>query len=194
MPEAQTAAEVARVVSDTLECHGLSYAIGGAIALGFYAPPRATIDVDVNVFVDPSTRLEQALSALREAGFAPDEPFDAVAAQAKSEGQFRGRVAGLRVDVFVPAIPYYAELEARRKQVVLLRRPLWILSAEDLVVLKLMFFRRKDVADAEAVLREQGAALDRRFIRAKLVELAGVADERVAAWDRLDGEIPAGLS
>jgi len=182
---------VARGLADVLERRGLPYAIGGAIALGFYATPRATIDVDVNVFVSPVADLERALSALGEAGFVADDALHVLADQARAEGQFRGRVAGLRVDVFVPAVPYYAELEGRRRQVALLGRPLWILSAEDLVVLKMMFFRRKDLADVEAVLREQGALLDRRFVRQKLVDLSGELDERIAAWDQLDSDVPA---
>jgi len=37
-------AEVARVLADALDRRGLPYAVGGALALGFYAPPRATLD------------------------------------------------------------------------------------------------------------------------------------------------------
>lgn len=71
------------------------------------------------------------------------------------------------------------------RNAVLLGRPLKILSPEDLVVLKLIFFRRKDLADAEAMLRDQGTALDRRKIRDRLVKLVGEQDERVRAWDEL---------
>jgi hypothetical protein len=44
MAGTRTAAEIARAVADELERDGLPYAIGGALALGFYAPPRATVD------------------------------------------------------------------------------------------------------------------------------------------------------
>lgn len=161
MAEQPTAAEVARAVADVLDRHGLGYAIGGAIALGFYAAPRATIDVDINIFVPPADGLSVALRALSDAGFAPHEDEATLHARANAEGQFRGTISGLRVDVFVPAIAYYAELADRRRQVVLLGRPAWILGPEDLVVLKLMFFRRKDLADVEALLRDQGVSVDR---------------------------------
>jgi hypothetical protein len=185
MAEERTAVEVARIVADALERHGLSYAVGGAIALAFYATPRATVDVDVNVFVSPDTELDRILSALQDTGFVPDEDRDTLARHAREEGQFRGRVSNLRVDVFVPAVPYYAELERRRTQTALLGKPLWIVGADDLAVLKMMFFRRKDLADVEAVLRDRGPALDRAYVRRRLVELAGPDDERVAAWDEL---------
>jgi hypothetical protein len=189
MAEDRSAAEVARDLADALEQSGIPYAIGGAIALGFYAPPRATVDVDVNVFVSPEGELARALDALRGAAFTPEDDPETVSQQAREEGQLRGTVGAMRVDVFVPAIPYYAELEGRRRQVVLLGRPLWILAAHDLVVLKMMFFRRKDLADVEAVLRDQGPAVDREWVRRKLAELAGEGDERLRAWDELARDV-----
>ena len=66
---------------------------------------------------------------------------------------------------------------------------MWIIAPEDLVVLKMMFFRRKDLADIEAVLRDRGATFDRGYVRRKLVELAGAEDERVRAWDELARDV-----
>jgi hypothetical protein len=191
MAEQPTAAEVARAVADVLDRHGLGYAIVGAIALGFYAAPRATIDVDINIFVPPADGLSVALRALSDAGFVAHEDDATLHARANAEGQFRGTISGLRVDVFVPAIAYYAELADRRRQVVLLGRPAWILGPEDLVVLKLMFFRRKDLADVEALLRDQGVSVDRTFIRAKLIELVGADDERMTTLESIERDVDA---
>ncbi len=191
MADDRTAVDVARMVADALDRRGLSYAVGGAIALAFYTAPRATIDVDVNVFVSPDTDLDRVLSALGEMGFVPGEDRDSLGRHARDEGQFRGYASGFRVDVFVPVIPYYAELETRRRQVSLLGRPLWILDANDLAVLKMMFFRRKDLADVEAILRDQGPSLDRAYVRRRLIELTGAGDERVVAWDGLVRDVAA---
>src|SRR5213594_2717229 len=90
MAEDRSAAEVARDLADALEQGGIPYAIGGAIALGFYAAPRATVDVDVNVFVSPERELARALDALRGAGFNPEDDPQALSRQAREEGQFRG--------------------------------------------------------------------------------------------------------
>jgi len=100
-------------------------------------------------------------------------------------------VGGLRVDVFVPAIPYYQALAHRTRNVTLLGRPATILGPEDLVILKMMFFRRKDLADVEALVREQGADLDRDFVRRTLVELVGTDDERVSTFDAIVRDVDA---
>jgi hypothetical protein len=191
MAEIESAAEVARALADALQRQALPYAIGGAIALGYYAVPRATVDVDVNVFIAPASELERVLAVLAQVGFVPNESLPALRKRAIEEGQFRGAVRGLRVDVFVPAIPYYEELARRTREVTLLGRPATILGPEDLVVLKMMFFRRKDLADVEALLREQGAALDRGFVRETLVELVGAEDERVSTFDTIVRDVDA---
>ncbi len=183
-----TAVEVARLLADVLDERDVSYAIGGALALGFYAVPRATVDVDINIFVDPTSQLQLLLDVLASAGFSTDTEQNVLAEQAVQEGQFRGRVSGLRVDVFVPAIPYYASLAERRQQVTLLGHPVWILGPEDLVVLKMVFFRRKDLADVEAVLRDQ-ENLNREFVRRTLIGLVGAADERVVTLQEIERDV-----
>ena len=183
-----TVVDVARSLAEALEKRELSYAIDGALALGFYAVPRATVDVDINIFLDPRNQLPLILDVLESAGFKADTELKALAEQAAQEGQFRGRVAGLRVDVFVPAIPYYASLAERRRQVPLLGQPVWILGPEDLVVLKMFFFRRKDLADIEAVLRDQDD-LDRDFVRRTLIGLVGGDDERVKVLSEIERDV-----
>ena len=185
---AKTAAQVARAIADALAGRKIPYAIGGAIALGFYAPPRATVDVDVNIFVSAGRGLAKALDTLKDSGFVAETDAPILLRQAREEGQFRGRLEGIRVDVFVSTVPFYKELKRRVRNAALLGRPLKILSPEDLVVLKLMFFRRKDLADAEAVLRDQGTALNRRKVRDRLMKLVGEEDQRVRAWDELASE------
>ena len=184
MPDRPDAATLARRLADALEAEGLSYAIGGALALGHYTPPRATVDVDLNVFIAVPGEIDALLGCLRTCGFEPDEA-SAVERTAIEDGQFRGRIHGMRVDVFVPALDLYASLERGRRHVSFVGRPGWIVGPEDLATLKMLFFRRKDLADVEALVRAQGSALDQTAVRARLVEMMGEEDERVREWDAI---------
>lgn len=47
-----SAPEVARTLADALEQAQVPYAVGGALALAVWGFPRATNDVDLDVFVD----------------------------------------------------------------------------------------------------------------------------------------------
>jgi hypothetical protein len=102
----KTAAQVARSIADALERQKIPYAIGGAIALGFYAPPRATLDVDINIFVTGIRGFTKALGTLNDSGFVAEADPATLLRQAREEGQFRGRVGSIRVDVFVPTVPF----------------------------------------------------------------------------------------
>lgn len=64
-------------------------------------------------------------------------------------------------------------------------RDVWVLAAEDLAVLKLMFFRPKDLADLHALVRGFGEQLDDAAVRAQVAALMGEDDERVDEWDRI---------
>ena len=175
---------IARKLADALEAADLPYAVGGALALGYYTPPRGTVDVDINVFIAVPGDIDKAVACLVACDFEPDNP-STLHRTAADDGQFRGRLDGMRVDVFVPAIDLYAALERGRRQVLIANRPGWILGPEDLAVLKMMFFRRKDLADVEALVHAQGASLDLAAIRAQLVDLMDEDDERVSEWDSI---------
>lgn len=65
------AAEIGLAIAQTLESRNVEYALGGALAYGVWALPRATKDVDLNLFVAPE-QLPDALDALAAAGVAFD--------------------------------------------------------------------------------------------------------------------------
>ncbi|MBI5526809.1 MAG: hypothetical protein HY897_10795 [Deltaproteobacteria bacterium] len=184
MVEIPTAPEVARRLADALEQAGVPYAVGGAIAYGLHAPPRATNDVDINVFVD-ADRLEPVFDAFERAGATVDRTT--AAESARQRGDFKARAGPMRVDVFVPSIALYASAASRVREAVLLGRPIKVLSAEDLTIFKLLFFRAKDVSDVERLVAFRGDDLDRQYVREWLVALVGVEDERVAKWDVIVG-------
>lgn len=185
---ATTPAELAVVLAERLADAGIPYAIGGAVAYGYWGVPRGTQDLDLNIFV-VAEDASPAVDVLIAAGVRFDR--DAALASARERGDARGVYGDMPVDVFFLAIPLH-ESAARRTVVVgLLGRRIEILSAEDLVVFKLLFFRGKDVVDVERVLAAQGTRLDRDYVRRWLVDCVGSDDVRVARWDQLCSALPA---
>lgn len=177
--------EAALAIADALEGHGVPYALGGAHAYGQYGIPRATNDVDVNVFVDPAA-LAPVVAALHAAGIDVDP--EAARRQAEDQGMFVARLGPFRIDVFTPSIDFAWEAGRTRVAHVVEGRPVWFLSPEALCVFKLLFFRGKDVVDLERLIAVQGAALDRSYVRRQIATMMGEADPRVATWDRLWNE------
>lgn len=167
---------------DALEKSSLDYAFGGAIALSAWAEPRATTDIDLNLWID-GDGLIPAIRSLEPAGVSVDA--SSARGQIESRGMFVGRIHGYRLDVFVPSIPFYAEALQRRRRLRILDRETWVLSPECLAVFKLLFFRAKDLVDLERMVMIQGAALDRSFVRRSVASMMGESDERMRAWDEI---------
>ncbi len=172
-------------IAAALERHGVPYALGGALAYGQYGIPRATNDVDVNVFVGPN-QLEPVFTALRSLGVVVDAA--AARAAAEREGLMILWLGPFRLDVFTPSIDFSWEAERTRVRHDIDGVGVWFLSAEALCIFKLLFFRGKDVVDLERLIAVQASAVDAAYVRARIAEMLGDDDPRVATWDRLWSE------
>jgi hypothetical protein len=182
------AAELAVALAEQLEQDGIPYAVGGAIAYGFWGNPRGTRDVDLNVFI-PAEDAGRVIDTLMSWGVRFDR--EPAIASARERGDARGYYDDLPVDLFFVSIPLHESAAKRRRQVQLLEREISILSPEDLVVFKLLFFRGKDVVDVERVVAIQGEGLDREYVRRWLIDCVGEDDERVQRWDAISAALPA---
>jgi hypothetical protein len=179
---ADDALDAALRIARSLEAKQLPYAIGGALAYGQYGIPRATHDVDVNVFVEDS-RLGEVIAALESVGVT----VDAVRAARDSaeQGLFIGHLGELRIDVFTPSIDFSWEAYETRVEHEIGGERIWFLSAEALTLFKLLFFRSKDLTDLERLVAVYGKRLDAAYVRKWLVDMMGEDDVRTQAWDRL---------
>jgi hypothetical protein len=177
----------AQKLAAALEQHGCDYALGGAIALGFWATPRGTLDVDATIFI-PVAKASECIRVLQQIGC----KFQAKKAlqMLREHGLCHVEFNGVSVDVFLPAIEFYDVARNRRRRALLRSHEVIIWEAEPLLVFKMMFFRRKDIADIEDVLKVQRSALDRAWVREQLVNLYGARDLRISQWDELINEIP----
>lgn len=168
-------------LADVLEESGETYAFGGALALAAWSEPRATADVDVVIWVSED-RLDVAIETVRRAG--AELVMEQARAEVRDRGMFVCHIGGVRVDVFVPSIPFYDEAATRRVRTTIAGRSTWVHSAEVLAVFKMLFFRAKDLVDVERMLMVRAGDFDRRFVRAALVDLLG-EDDRIERWDEI---------
>jgi hypothetical protein len=186
----RSAAQAAREIADLLERRGYSYAIGGALALAVAGVPRGTADVDVNVFVAEDDVGDLA-RVLEELGIELD--VEAAIHRARRDGMFVGTWEGMRIDVFVPSIPFSREAEKTRVRIATSDGWAgWFLSPEAITVFKLMFYRGKDMVDLERLVAVRGGDLDHVYVRRWIVEMMGDDDDRVRRWDELVGRFGGG--
>lgn len=171
-------------IAKALDDAAIPNALGGAIALAAWGVPRATVDVDLNVFVQDDG-LDALFAVLdRTLGVVIDR------AAAQSGHEAKGMIVlqsgeGIRVDVFTPSIEFSWEAARTTSRQVVLGTEVSVLSAEALAVFKLLFFRSKDVADLERLVAMQRGRMDSGYVRRWISDMMGEGDPRVAKWDEL---------
>lgn len=175
-------AELATKLCELLSRAGIPHAVGGAVAYGFWGNPRGTRDLDLNIFVR-ADQVSRVLDVLVAGGVGFDR--EGALRSARERGDARGYYEDLPVDVFFVSIPLHESAARRTVEVELLGRKIPILSAEDLIILKLLYFRGKDVVDVERMVALQGARLDRDYVRRWLIDCVGEQDGRVQRWDEI---------
>ncbi len=173
---------------DLLDAHGIPYSMMGGMVVPIWGIPRATFDVDLTLSVD-DVGLRNFLAAAKRIGFTVDESFEK-GFRDVLHGMQKLRVewwsaAGRRieVDVFLVTTPYQEAAFARRVRARINAHEMWVLSAADLILHKLLANRPKDLADVQNVLAVQGVP-DETYLRA----WAG----RLGVSERLDEAIARG--
>jgi hypothetical protein len=147
----------------------LPHAFGGALALGYVATPRGTVDIDVNVFVEV-TELERVAVALAPLGYAPETTEVLPIAGAR----FVHANDPFPIDVFPSLDERYDEIARRVVRYAFGRGNdvLPFLSAEDLALFKLSFGRPQDWVDLDAIARAR-PELDLEYVERQVVGLRG---------------------
>ncbi len=161
-------------VHEALRGAKVPHAIGGALALAYYAEPRATIDIDLNVFVPPE-RWKDVIGALEPLGVDTEE-LDSPALL--RDGQCRVWWGRNPIDVFFTNEEIHEEMPRRVRRLPFADTTLPFVGPEHLVVFKAMFDRPKDWIDIEQMMVATDA-LDVDEVEAWLGRMVGVDDPRV---------------
>jgi hypothetical protein len=163
------------LLADALSGAGLPFAFGGALAAAYCAEPRATVDIDVNVFVEVE-RAPEVIDVVRPLGaVVTSEDMDLLTRDA----QVRLRWGRYPLDLFFSNQRFHEAVAKRLRHVPFAGAEIPILSCEDLVVFKALFNRTKDWLDIEQILFGY-PNFDIGYIEHWLRELIGPDDDRVA--------------
>jgi len=159
---------------DALVDADIAHAFGGALALAWCTrDPRATNDIDLNVFVG-TDELGRVLAALPDSIEVTDHDVDVL----DRDGQHRLYWEDLPVDVFLNTTSFHEDVARRVVHHPFLGRSMPFLSPEDIAVFKAFFNRPKDWLD----LAEMASAgsIDGDVVLGVVVRFLGPVDERVA--------------
>ena len=134
-------------VGEALEAVRVPYALTGSIASSYYGRPRGSIDADLAVQMTATQA--DALSARLAGRFYVSVEGLREACLTCGMANLIHMASGLKIDLSVlKPTEYYRQVMARMRQVTLPGggRPVWMVSAEDVVLMKLEW--RKDTRSA----------------------------------------------
>ncbi len=182
MPTLQDFAEVARIF-DRL---GIRYALGGSMASSLLGILRHTNDADVTVDPFPGKEVE-FINALGPDYYVSESAIRQ-AHRAKSSFNAINTLTGLKVDVFIRSdSPFEQSAMARRISFDVDGQKIVVLSAEDVILFKLRWYRlgnevsEQQWKDVLNVMKIQEPHLDRVYLDHWAKELK-VEDLLVRAW------------
>jgi hypothetical protein len=161
------------------------FAFGGALALAYYAEPRATVDVDVNVFVAPDA-VDRVAAVLRGLGI-PTSARDR--RLVLRDGQVRLHWGATPIDLFFAYDAFHFHAAERVRRVPFGSDTIPVLAPEDLLVCKVLFNRRKDWIDIEQVLLLTAGNLDLDDVHRWVGAIIGAGDDRAVRFDRAVREV-----
>ena len=167
-----------RVIAIDRALDDVPHAFGGALALAYYAEPRATIDIDLNLFVGVD-RFDEVAAHFAALGVRTQDVADVI----RRDGQGRVFWDGTPIDLFFAYDRFHTAAAKARTKVPFGDSTIPILAADHLVVCKAVFARPKDWVDIDAVIAD-GTPLDTAEVLRWVGRIAGDDDpryERIAA-------------
>ncbi|HEX2837702.1 MAG TPA: hypothetical protein VHN77_06200 [Phycisphaerales bacterium] len=157
------------LVSTALERLGIDYFVTGSLASSAYGEVRFTRDVDFVVAIFPRHAAE-LVNVFQQPDFYTDVEAMNDVAQRGGMCNIIHVPSGLKADLIKMRAGAYEELILqRRRRVSVADGPdVWMISPEDLVLAKLMFYdegrSQKHLTDIAGILRSQGPRLDTSYV------------------------------
>ncbi len=174
---------VALEIAGVFETLGIPYYLVGSLASSFHGEPRSTRDVDfvASITTQDASKLGSALVS----HYYIDPAMIVEAIRRQSSFNLLELESLTKVDVFAVTIPASTDSEFTRAQRVAPsgsdNATLLVASPEDTVIAKLVWYRKggetsdRQWSDVIAILRIQGARLDRVLLAARATQ-CGVED------------------
>jgi hypothetical protein len=174
---ADSALEVALHLAEAFEAEGIDYLVGGSLASSLHGEPRSTQDVDFVADLE-LRHVEPWLRRLGEGYYFDRERIEQAIGKRRSFNVIHLGTM-FKADVFVLGEDRPSRREMERRELYELGdgRRLWVASAEDVVLQKLIWYRLGNAVsdrqwrDVLSVLAVKRGALDEEYLREMAAEL-----------------------
>jgi len=150
------------------------YFVIGGIAAGILGEPRVTGDVDIDILIGKK-QIGDFLQKAEKAGFSFSKKE--CLESARAAGVFHVRYGDYRVDFIVASTALEAEAFERRIEIKVYGTKGFFPTVEDLILLKLVPGRAKDIGDVEGLIARHGDRLDKEYLKTWAMRLCDEAED-----------------
>ena len=156
--------EIIEKLQKVCQKNRIKMALAGGIAVGAYAIPRATYDVDGFILVSED-KMDLLLSSLIKQGFIYDKHKPIKIIQGKRFVTLLYSKYKMYIDLFVAEGDFQTGMLKRAKKVKFNKIKINIISPEDLILLKLQAGRERDVEDVRGIISENISRLNFNYLK-----------------------------
>lgn len=166
--------DVYKKVVAFLNTEKYKYLIIGGIAAGTLGEPRITADVDVDIIINKEN-IPDFLDKAKKAGFRVIKKK--CLASVEQSGVFQIKLEEFHVDFIIASIDLETVAFERAKAIKLYGVKAFFPTPEDMILLKLIPGRAKDIADVEGLIARHGNMLDKEYIKTWAMKLCDEAQD-----------------
>lgn len=156
-------------ITEFLSQAGYEYAVMGGLAVRVHSIPRPTHDVDLTISIERN-KLPALFESLEQLGHSVAKSYrqgwvDEVAGMPLIKVRSYAETStGVDIDIFLAETSFQKSCLARRIEITVGERKQWVVTPEDLILLKLLASRPRDLLDIADILFTQGQ-LDESYLR-----------------------------
>jgi hypothetical protein len=167
--------DVLRRITTAFERAGIRYMLTGSFASAHYGVLRSTQDIDFVIDATPA-QLRAFVESLSAAEYYSDIDSALKALNQQSMFNVIDHATGWKVDLIIrKSRPFSVEEFGRRQSVNLHDVPLFMASAEDVIISKLEWAKlaqsRRQIDDAAAILRARWKSIDKAYLEKWVAQL-----------------------
>jgi hypothetical protein len=171
-------------ITVALDQMGIAYMLSGSFASAFYGAPRSTQDIDLVIEATPE-QLRGFVQSLPVDEYYVDLDAALEAHRRRSMFNVIDLATGWKIDLIIRKLRAFSQEEFGRRQLIKLEGfPLFVASAEDLIVAKLEWSKlaqsHRQIEDVAGILRIRWESLDHSYLEKWVRELGLTTEWRDA--------------
>ncbi len=165
----QTLIKIANFLSE----NNIPYMIIGGLANAVWGNPRSTIDIDVTIWIKDEKIEETILLFETEFDSLVDSPQNFVLKTRVLPVKTKDDI---KIDIIFGALPFEYDAITRTVEISISGTHVKFCSPEDLILLKIVSKREKDLDDVKGIVKNQLKKLDLSYLEPRIEELSTILE------------------